>query len=201
MKMNSQTAVLRKFTAAAMAWSLLAIPVLGQSQLKIVVLEGAGAFNNLKLRLGRDLLVEVRDEAGRPVPEAEVTFELPATGASGTFRGGSQTQKARTDATGQARTTGFTPNDVEGRFTIRIHARKEGADGMTTIVQNNTTAGGITPAETKGSSKKLWIIGLLGGAAAGGVVLATRGGSSGSNGGPAPGIGLSIGGVAVGAPR
>lgn len=201
MKIRSNRAVTHKFTAGAMACLMFSFPAFSQSQLKIVVLEGAGAFNNLKLRLGRDLLVEVRDEAGRPVPDADVTFELPASGPSGAFRGGTLTQKSRTDNIGQARSTGFTPNDIEGRFTITIHARKEGADGMTTIAQNNTRAGGIAPAESKGSSKKLWIIGLIGGGAAAGVFAATRGGGSSTSPGAAPGIGLSIGGVSVGAPR
>jgi hypothetical protein len=200
MKTNSYRAAARILTA--MTWLLLGAPAFSQSQLKIVAIEGGGAFNNLKLRLGRDLLVEVRDETGRPLADAEVTFELPASGASGTFRGGALTQKVRTDNTGQARSIGLTPNDIEGRFTIKIRASKDGADGTTTIAQSNTLAGGITGGESKGSSKKFWVLGLLGGAAAtAGVVLATQGGGSSSPSGPAPGIGLSISGVSVGAPR
>src|SRR6185503_21069676 len=95
---------------------ILGMPPLGAQQplvpqggaLKIVVIEGEGAKNNIRQRLAAQPVVEVRDEADKPVPGAEVVFQLPAAGAGGVFNGWMRTQTVKTNAQGQAAATGFT---------------------------------------------------------------------------------------------
>ena len=75
--------------ALALTLAALLLSPTGQAQeragLKIVVLEGEGAFNDIKRKRARNPVVEVRDEANHPVAGAEVVFTLPETGAGGTF--------------------------------------------------------------------------------------------------------------------
>ncbi|MDZ4796638.1 MAG: hypothetical protein SGI92_00645 [Bryobacteraceae bacterium] len=175
------------------------------STLQITVSEGDGAFNNLRKRLGRDIRVEVRDESGQPVSDADVTFTAPAIGPSVSFGKSQNLFRIKTDAQGIASTSGLAPNNAEGRFNIRVTAESRGRSGAATLAQTNTSAGGIG-ASSGGGSKKALLIALLGGAAAGGVIFATKGGGSGSAGGPgatpAPvPIAISIGTVTVGGPR
>src|SRR5690242_9189006 len=44
------------------------------SDLKIVVLEGADAINNIRQHRAKDPVVQVADQAGAPVKDASVTF-------------------------------------------------------------------------------------------------------------------------------
>ena len=48
--------------------------------LKIVVVQGEGAENNLRTRNATQPVVEVRDDGDKPVPGAEVVFQLPPAG-------------------------------------------------------------------------------------------------------------------------
>src|SRR5690349_15440587 len=54
------------------------------SDLKIVVVRGEGFSNNLKKRVAREPIVEVRDRNNKPVAGATVTFALPGAGPGGT---------------------------------------------------------------------------------------------------------------------
>ena len=67
---------------------------------KIVVLQGEGAQNNTRSRVGVNPVVEVRDESDKPVAGAEVVFQLPAAGPGGVFNGWMSTQTARTNEKG-----------------------------------------------------------------------------------------------------
>jgi hypothetical protein len=168
--------------------------------LKIIALEGEGAFNDLKKGKGVDSTVEVRDQDDRPVKGAEVLFTLPFAGPGGTFGADGRTYKAVTDGTGRASTQGFRPNTEEGRFNIKVTATYQGATTSAVVSQSNTRAGGQLFERNGGGNGKLFaILGLVGGAAAGGIYAATRGGGGG---GPAvPPTTLSIGTVTVGGPR
>jgi hypothetical protein len=65
---------------------------------------------------GAPLVATVVDGNQNPVVGATVTFEVPATGASGTFAGGVNT--ATTNARGVATSTAFTANGSVGTYTV-----------------------------------------------------------------------------------
>jgi hypothetical protein len=182
------------------ALSLLASGgVFGQSRgnLTVKVLEGDGAFNDIKHKVGHPLGVEVRDENNRVVIGAEVTFAAPTVGASGTFGNGQQSITAITDQDGVARSGSFSPNLMEGRFSIRITARQQDREGALLISQSNTSAG----VEVGQSHKKLWIILAIAAGGGVGAALAMKGSSSSSSSSaPTPTV-LTSGGIVVGAPR
>lgn len=168
--------------------------------LRILVVEGESAFNDINTKTGRNLVIEVRDERNQPVAGAQVAFQLPAEGPTGTYLDGQRMFNTTTDTVGRARTLGFKPNNAEGRFEIRINVSKEGRTGSTVTSQSNTLAGGPANVPSK-SNKKMILLITLGGAAAGaGILLGTRG--SGSTGPTVPpGATVSIGTISVGGPR
>lgn len=168
--------------------------------LKISILEGEGSFNNIKRRVGRDSVVDVRNERGQPVSGAKVTFTLPAEGPGGAFAAGEKSFMTMTDSSGHASTAGFKPNMVEGRFQIKVKAVYGSREGVALISQSNTAAGGVDSGAHH--SKKYLLLAIVGGGAAAGVVAATRGGHS-SPAGPAPPppTSVSVGAVAIGGPR
>jgi hypothetical protein len=171
------------------------------STLKILVLEGQDAINNIRQRTARDTIVEVQDENNKPVAGAVVTFLLPDRGASGTFANGAQSVSVTTNAQGQAVATGLQPNGVAGEYQMRISASHQGQVASTTIAQSNI-AGAVAVAGA-GGAKIAAILAIVGGAVAGGVVYATQKGGSSPNGGPPqPRIAtVSAGSPAVGPPR
>lgn len=175
----------------------------GQGSLKVIVLEGEGAFNNVKQKTGRDALVEVRDLQDRPISGALVQFTLPFEGPSGTFANHSRVYRTSTDANGRAKTEGLTPNSTEGRFSIKVDVSQNGREGHAIISQSNTLAGGLNvPGKTGGSSKKILWLGLIGGAAAGGILAASHGGGHSTPAAAAPTpTSLTIGAISVGGPR
>ena len=72
---------------------------------------------------------------------------------------------------------GLRPNQIAGRFQIRVTASFQGATASAVISEINAQ-----PAATGGGgSKKLLIIALIGGAAAGGLAAALGGKSSSSS--------------------
>ncbi len=183
---------------------LVCMHLTGQTNalLKVVPVEGDGAFNDIAKGASLTPVVEVRDEYDRPVPNARVVFTLPASGPGGSFTDGRTELITMTDDRGRAAARGFRPNKAEGRFPIRVTASVLGRRGTGTVWQSNTLAGGseeIRPAKSK--KKKYIILGLLGGAAVGGIVAAAHGGGSGSGAAGAPPTGLSPGTVTVGGPR
>jgi hypothetical protein len=156
------------------------------SGLQIVVIEGAGAINNLEERRAREPVVMVVDSNERPVAGATVTFTLPSMGASARFPDGSASLTTTTDSDGRAVGRGLRPNNVVGQFEIRVAAAYQGRTATTTLTQINAA-----PAEArKGSRAALWIL-LLAGAAGGvGAAVAMGGGGSGAPGGsPSPPVG------------
>lgn len=182
---------------------LLAVwPMHGWTQeqnLTIVVLEGDGAFNDIRRKVARNPVVQVHDAEGRPVAGAEVVFTLPTDGASGTFEGGGKTFMTKTDAAGRASTVGLRPNSLEGRYNTRVTATLAGRAGTILISQSNTLAGGPVRTQTGHSRTKIILILLVAGAAGGGIFAATHHWGGGS---PAPPTAtLSAGTVTVGGPR
>jgi hypothetical protein len=144
--------------------------------LKIEVVEGEGAINNIRIRSAKEPVVRTVDENNQPVSGASVTFMLPDMGPSGEFPGNVRELAIQTDDKGEAIGRGLVPNQMVGKFQIHVVASYRGEMANAVIDQTNAepaSAGGGKP------SKKLLLIALIGGAAAGGVALAaTRGGGS-----------------------
>ena len=184
---------------------LLAVwPMQGWAQeqkLTIMVLEGEGAFNDIRRKVARNPVVEVHDEEGKPVAGADVVFTLPNDGAGGTFEGGGKTFITKTDAAGRASTVGLRPNSLEGRYNTRVTATLAGRSGTILISQSNTLAGGPVRTQTgHGHTKLIVIVALAGAAAAAGILVATHQG--GGTAPPAPPTAtLSVGTVTVGGPQ
>lgn len=157
-------------------------PVMLPGSLKILVLEGQGAINNVEKGLATPPVVEVRDRDDRPVEGATVVFRLPPSGASGAFADGKLTKSVTTNAQGQAIATGLIPNRTLGRMTIHVTASMGNRMGETDVAETNTPDRYAMATEAtphKGIRKKWIIIGAAAAAAiAVGVILGTRGGSS-----------------------
>jgi hypothetical protein len=80
------------------------------------------------------LVATVVDGNQNPISGVMVTFEVPATGAGGTFAGGVNT--AKTDASGVATSAAFTANGSVGTYTVTATVAS-GAE-PTNFVLNNT---------------------------------------------------------------
>ncbi len=140
--------------------------------LKITAIEGEGAINNIRTKSATQLVVEVHDEAGKPVAGAEVVFQLPAAGPGGVFNGWMRTQTARTNPEGRAGSNGLTPNNEEGRFNIKVTASMGSKSGSLVIGQSNAQGGGAGGAKAKSGSGTWWKVLIVAGAAglAGGII-------------------------------
>ncbi len=151
------------------------------SGLRIVILDGEGAINNIKQRTAREPIVQIQDENDRPVAGAVVVFTLPDRGASGTFANGQTSVTVTTDAQGRAAGTGLKPNSVDGDLQIHIAASFQGRTATATISQTNSSveAGG------RGMGKTVTILLVVAAAAGGGAFIASRSGN-GANGSPPP---------------
>lgn len=169
--------------------------------LKITVVEGEGAKNNIRARSATAPAVEVKDAGDKPLAGAEVVFQLPMVGPSGVFNGWLNTQTVRTDEQGRAAATGFTPNSEAGRFNIKVTATSGTQRGTAVIAQSNvegTGTGGSVAAKKSG----LWKWVALAGSAAviGGVAAAVRG-DNGTSATPVTPVTISPGAVTVAVPR
>jgi hypothetical protein len=140
--------------------------------LKLVVIEGEGALNNIRTRRAKEPVVRVEDATGEPVRGAAVNFILPAHGASGSF-GGELSLTVTTGPDGLAAGRGLKPNRVAGPFEIRVSGSLHGETAGVAIHQVN-----VEPAAAGGNGKKFALAALIGGAAIGGVLAATHGGKS-----------------------
>ena len=186
--------IMKRFVVYLLALSLAGMPsTFGQARgyLTLRILEGDGAFNDIKHKQVTRAVVEVRDDANNLVSGAEVTFTLPLLGAGGTFAGGKNTSVVATNSQGTATAADFTPNSVEGRFIIRVTATYQGKQGTAMIAQTNTLA---SVDAKSGRRKKYWIIAIIGAAAGVGIALAIH-----SKTAPTPTV-LSSGGITVGGP-
>ena len=168
--------------------------------LKIVVLQGEGARNSIRSRSATSPVVEVRDEADKPVNGAEVVFQLPASGAGGVFNGWMRTQTVRTNSQGQAASSGLTPNDEAGRFNIRVTAQHGGSNASVVIAQSNINGSG--GSSNGSSSKKAWIwVGVIAAAAlAAGIAVAATNDSEPDATAVTP-VTIQPGAIAVAGPR
>lgn len=149
--------------------------------LRILVLQGQNAVNGIRYGMVTEPVVEIHDENDLPLEGADVVFELPATGAGGTFPGGQFVTSVKSNLRGQAGAA-FNPNAVTGRFVIKVTATLRNRTGHTTITQTNALD---AAALEKGGIRKFrwWKVAVVAGAVGlvVGIVLATRGGGSSSS--------------------
>ena len=128
---------------------VLAFPagVLGQQapDLQVVVIAGGGAVHNLDAGEVTIPVVEVQDGAGNFIEGAEVTFQLPSTGPSGTFYGASRRTNVTTDTSGRAAASGFAPNAVPGDYLIEVTAQHQGRQATASIPQTNLVDPAVPP--------------------------------------------------------
>jgi len=182
------------------------LPVTAQvaPMLNLVVLEGEGATNNIRLRTAREPVVQVQDENHKPVAGAIVVFTLPSNGAGGVFANGAKTLSMVSDNNGQAVARGLRPNGLKGNFQIRVNASHNGQTASVSINQINAalTASGST-ASTGISGKLIAVLAVVGAAAAGGAIYATRGGNGNAATPvpPTPGTTIAAGAGTVGPPK
>ncbi|MGH9719621.1 MAG: carboxypeptidase-like regulatory domain-containing protein [Bryobacteraceae bacterium] len=159
---------------------LLIIPPSGAQppeapRLRIVIVEGDGAVNNVRQRVAREPIVEVHDENDRPVAGAVVVFTLPERGASASFLNGSKFLTVVADENGRAVARGLQPNSVAGDYEIRVSASHQGKTGNGVIRQTNAAAAGIA------TGKLIAILAAVGGGVVAGVLAATGGKGSSSS--------------------
>jgi hypothetical protein len=141
--------------------------------LKVVVLEGQGAINNIRERSARAPVVRVEDENGQPVAGVHIVFTLPDLGAGGSFSNGQSTLSSLTGKDGRAVAWGLRPNNVAGRFLIQVSASYQGVSARAAISQTNAA-----PTARSSPTKKIVIAGLAAGAIAGALFAAKGGGGS-----------------------
>jgi hypothetical protein len=155
------------------------------SMLKIEVVAGEGAINNIRLHRAKEPVVRTVDENNQPLSGVFVTFLLPVMGPGGEFPGNLRELAMQTNEKGEAAGKGLAPNQMVGKFEIRVAASYRGERANAVINQTNAEPGG---AANGGSSKKILLIAVIGGAVAGGAALAaSRGsGSSGASGSTSP---------------
>ena len=171
-----------------------------QGTLKIVVVEGEGAKNNIRSRTATAPVVQVLDEAEKPAAGAEVVIQLPLAGPGGVFHGWLKTQTVRADQKGQASVTGYAPNDEEGRFNIKVTATLGAKTGTAVIAQANVRngTGGTVSKKRSGLWKVVAIVG--GGVVVGGVVAGSRGDKTTAAAATVP-VSITTGPITVGGPR
>ncbi|MGC8550149.1 MAG: hypothetical protein ACP5M4_10660 [Acidobacteriaceae bacterium] len=107
--------------------------------LRIMILSGEGALNNIEARTAREPIVEVQDENHKPVAGAVVLFTIHGNknGASGSFQNNSTAFSTVTNANGIAVGTGFQPNNVVGAFQVTITASYGSLTASAVINENN----------------------------------------------------------------
>lgn len=165
--------------------------------LRIVILEGEGALNNIRQRDAREPIVQVQDSNHRPVAGALVLFASnnSAGGAGATFSGATQLT-VTTGADGTARAAGFQANKVPGKYTLQVSASYEGMTAEILIHQATFLSALEQTAIQQPLPNSKWII--FGTAAAGGTIIGTV--ASGLIFGPTSGTQVTAGGGVVGKP-
>jgi hypothetical protein len=199
--------------ALAVFFCLIATVALANAQaapsLKIVVIQGEGARNNIALGATQQLIVQVRDENDKPVAGASVTFYSPERGPGGSFFGAYNKLTVSTNEQGNAAATSFQPNLLEGPFQIRVIASLDNRMGEGVINQSNFLQTNVLPTETgspgliarlrsvKVSPRTKKIAVITAGALIA-LIVTTRGGDTPA---PVPGTSIIPGTISVGAPR
>ena len=107
--------------------------------LRIMILSGEGALNNIEARTAREPVVQVQDQNHKPVAGAAVLFTIHggSNGAGGTFQNKSNTFSTVTNADGIAVATGFHPNNAVGAWQVSVSASFGALTAAAVINENN----------------------------------------------------------------
>src|SRR5258708_3924001 len=138
--------------------------------LRIVIVEGEGAINNVKQRVNREPVVQVEDENRKPIAGAVVVFFVPDQGPSGVFVNGSKTLTVTTDNQGQAAARGIRFNNQSGQMQVRVTASFQGQTASAIITQTNA-AGGGGGGGMSASTKAFITVLIIAGAAGAGTAI------------------------------
>jgi hypothetical protein len=168
-----------------------------QSKLRLVIVEGNEAVNDIGVGTAVEPVVRIEDERSQPLAGAMVVFTLPETGAGGVFADGSKSLIVHTDLKGLAAARGLRPNKTEGPFEIRVDASFQGLTASASISQTNVVP--IVVPAAKPPSKKGLLFAIIGGVAAAGILAASAGGGGGGT-PPPPPTTVSAGSPTVGPP-
>lgn len=140
------------------AWLLLVVFTLNQTgiadaqnvppmQLRITILDGEGALNNIRERTAREPIVQVEDENHKPVAGALVLFTIHGQDAAGaTFANNLTTYQTTTDAAGRATAKGLRPNNQTGEIAIAVAVTVGALTASTVIHQKNVDPDAATTA-------------------------------------------------------
>jgi hypothetical protein len=129
------------------------------------------AVNRLKDGIFVPPVVEVRDGNDRPIEGATVTFVLPGTSGPGaSFPDGSTSKSFATNAQGQAMAEGYAPNNVEGKFEVKVRAAYQDEKTELTIPQANSFQPQAEADLKKSRSWRKWL--WIGGAATAATIVA-----------------------------
>jgi hypothetical protein len=193
--------MLRAYAGCAALFAVAATSTLrAQSEpdsgLRIIVLEGDGAINNIREHTAHAPVIRLLDAEERPVAGATVNFLLPDLGAGGYFPEGRSNLTTRTDTDGRAVARGLRPNNVAGRFQIRVSATSGSHKGAATISQIN-----VAPAAARGKSKTKYLIAVLVAGGAAGAAFAAKGSGKGSSTPTPGGTTITPGSPVFGPPR
>ncbi len=187
-------------------WLILSLAGLSPAQdtggLRILVITGNGAVNDISKYVPTPTILEVRDSLDQPVAGATVSFTFPEIGPSGRFADGSRTWATTSDARGRVTMSGFVPSRNEGSYQIAVNAAS--GEKSASIMLRETNAFVPTAAlrgkPRMGSSARILVILGIGGAVAAGSLLAIKGGNTGSSASASP-TSISIGSISIGAPH
>jgi hypothetical protein len=141
--------------------------------LRIIILEGERAKNDVAQRSLETLTIQVQDTSAGPLQGVQVTFTVPPNGPAGAFSNGARQITITTNSDGIAAAEGFRPNDLPGDFQITVAAVYRGQRVIATINQSN-----LGTAQKGRSSKWIVILALGAGAAIVGGLAAKKGGST-----------------------
>lgn len=116
--------------------------------LRIVILDGEGALNNIQERTAREPIVQVQDENHKPVAGAAVLFAIHGggSGAGASFAGGASTLSVTTDADGTARAAGLISNKAQGSWQIAVTATVGGLTASMVINELNVLPPSPSPS-------------------------------------------------------
>jgi hypothetical protein len=185
-------------------------------KLVVDVVQGADAEYDIHTPTEADISVRVADEAGTPVRNAVVVFQLPQSGPGGGFLNDSRFATVMTNEMGVGTARSFRPNRIPGEFNIMATVSYRDFQSVTlNIVQKNVdktvtvsrSAPPVQAPKKSGGGKIIAIVALIGGAAAGAALgLAGGGGGGSSSPGPVtppagPAATINPGNPTFGAPR
>ena len=121
--------------------------------LRVIPLAGDGEMNDLKSKVMAPVVVQVLDQSSRPVEGADVVFRFPLEGPSAAYPDNQNSQRARTNADGQAAATGWMANSQVGEFQVRATASRGNEFGEAVITMINVAD---IMSEPRRSGRRRW---------------------------------------------